>query len=98
MRAIMPLHRFPEEFQCGFSIPALGGKGFPDFAFVIDGPPEVVGEAVDLHVDRVQVPAPVGQGPHSIHPLEANLRGEHRAKSVPPEAHRLMTDLNTALI
>jgi hypothetical protein len=43
MRVTMPRHGFPEEFHCGFSIPALGHKGFQDFAFVIDGPPEVVG-------------------------------------------------------
>jgi hypothetical protein len=45
----MPLHGFPEEFQCGFSIPALGHKGFHDFAFLVDGPPEVVGDTVDLY-------------------------------------------------
>ena len=39
MRATMPLHRFPKEFQYSFSIPALGEKGFQDFTFLIDGPP-----------------------------------------------------------
>ena len=62
MRATMPLHRFHEEFQCGFSIPALGDKGFQDFAFVIDGPPQVVGDTVDLYEDGIQMPPPVGQG------------------------------------
>ena len=68
----MPLHRFPEEFQRGFSIPALDHKGFQDFAFVIDGPPEVMSDTVDLHEHLVEMPAPVGQGPHSFHPLAAN--------------------------
>jgi hypothetical protein len=47
MRVTMALPGFPEEFQGGFSIPALGHKGFQDCAFVIDGPPEVVGDTVD---------------------------------------------------
>lgn len=40
----------------------------------------------------------VGQGPHLVGQLSPDLGGEHRPKSVPPEAHRLMTDLNTALL
>ena len=98
MRATMPLHRFPEEFQRGFSIPALGDKGFQDFGFVIDGPPERVGDTVDLYENLIQMPPPVGQGPHSLHPFAPDLGGEHRSKSVPPEAHRLMSDLDAALM
>jgi hypothetical protein len=69
-----------------------------DFAFVIDSPPEVMGDAVDLHENLVQVPPPMRKGPHSIHPLAANLGGEHWPKSVPPEPHGLMADLDAALM
>ena len=62
MQVNMPLHGSPEEFQFGFSIPALGHKGFQDFAFVIDGTPEAVGDTVDLYENLVEVPPPVGQG------------------------------------
>jgi len=94
----MPLHLFPEEFQGGFSIPAFGDKGFQDVSCVIDGPPEGVGDTVDLYENLIQMPPPVGQGQHSFHPLEPDLGRKHGAKSVPPEAHRLMRDLNAALM
>jgi hypothetical protein len=98
MRVTMPRHGFPEEFHCGFSIPALGHKGFQDFAFVIDGPPEVAGGTVDFCGNPIQMPPPVGQGPHSVDPLAADLGGEHRAEAVPPEPHGLMADVAAALL
>ena len=98
MRVTMPLHGFPEEFQCGFSIPTLGHKGFQDCAFVIDGPPEGVGDTVDLYENRIQMPPPVGQGPHSLDPLAADLGGEHWAQPVPPEPHGFMADLDAPLM
>ena len=98
MRVTMPLHGFPEEFQCGFSIPTLGHKGFQDCAFVIDGPPEGVGDTVDLYENLLQMPPPVGQGPHSRDPFAADLGGEHRAEAVPPEPHDLAVDLDAALM
>ena len=98
MRATMPLHRFSEEFQRGFSIPALGHKGFQDFSFVINGSPKVMGDAIDLHEDLVQMPTPVGQGPHSLHPFAPDLGGKHWAKAVPPEPHGFMADLDAPLM
>jgi hypothetical protein len=98
MRVTMPRHGFPEEFHCGFSIPALGHKGFQDFAFVIDGPPEVAGGTVDFCGNPIQMPPPVGQGAHSVDPLAADRGGEHRAEAVPPEPHGLMADVAAALL
>ena len=98
MRVTMPLHGFPEKFQCGFSILTLGHKGFQDFAFVIDGPPEGVGDTVDLYENRIQMPPPAGQGPHSRDPFAADLGGEHRAEAVPPEPHGFMADLDASLV
>jgi hypothetical protein len=97
-RVTMPRHGFPEDLHCGFSIPALGHKGFQDFAFVIDGPPEVVGDTIDFCGNPIQMPPPVGQGPHSVDPLAADLGGEHRAEAVPPEPHGLMADVDAALL
>ena len=65
---------------------------------MVDRSPEGVRDAVDLKEDLVQMPAPVGQGPHAIDPLSPDLGGEHRAKSVPSEAHGFMADLNAALL
>ncbi len=65
---------------------------------MIDGPPQVVGDTVDLYENLVEVPPPVGQGAHAVDPLASNLGGKHRAKSVPPEPHGFMADLDAALM
>jgi hypothetical protein len=65
---------------------------------VVDLSPEVVRDAVDLHEDLIQIPSPVGQGPHVIDPLSLDLGGEQRAKSVPPEPHGLVADVDAALM
>ena len=53
MRATVAFHRFAEKFQCGFAIPALCNKSLQDFSLMVDGPPEVVRDAVELHEDLV---------------------------------------------
>ena len=94
----MALHGFPELFQCDFSIPALGHKGFQDFAFVIAGPPEVVGDTVDLYEDLIQMPPPVGQGAHASDPFPPDLGGKHRAEAKSPEPHRPVADVDAVLL
>jgi hypothetical protein len=64
---------------------------------MIDGAPQIVHLAVDLHVDLVEVPAPMRMSPHAIDTLLTDLGGEHGAKPVPPEPHRLVTDVDAAL-
>jgi len=53
--------------------------------------------AIDLHVDLVEVPPPVGVCPHPTDPLAADLSGEHRAEPVPSEPYRLVADVDPAL-
>jgi hypothetical protein len=36
-------------------------------------------------------------GPHALDALSADLVGEHRTEPVPPEAHRLVADVDAAL-
>ena len=98
MRATVVFHSCSGEFQGGFSIPGLRDIGFQHLAFVIDGAPQVMCEAVDLHIDLVQVPAPVGQGAHAVDPLATDFGSEHRAKPVPPEPHRLVAGVDAALV
>ena len=81
----MALHHFLEELQCCGLVAGLVGEGFQDFALVIDGPPQIVLFAVDLHEDLVEVPAPMGMGPHAVNELPADLSGEHRPEAVRPE-------------
>ena len=98
MRVTMPLYGFPKESQCSFAISAFRQIAVEDLAFVVDRSPELVLDAVDLHEDLIQMPSPVGQGPHAIDPLSPDLGGEHRAKSVPPKAHGFMANLDAPLV
>jgi hypothetical protein len=50
------------------------------------------------HEHLVQVPFPIGACPHFLNSFPANFSGEHRAKSVPPEADGFMADFDTALM
>ena len=56
-----------------------------------------VGRTVDLHKHLIEVPAPMTKPAHPVHPLPANVGGEHRSEPVPPEPHRLVADVDTAL-
>lgn len=69
---------------------------FQDFAFVIDSAPEVVAFTVDLHENLVDMPAPVRERTHTIHPPASDLSGDHQAKSVPPKTNRFVTDIDPA--
>jgi hypothetical protein len=96
-RATVPLERFLEEFQRRSRVPRLGDVGFQHLALVIDGTPEVVHLAVDLHVDLVEMPPPMREGAHMLTPFPADLASEHRPKPIPPEPHRFAADVDAAL-
>ena len=98
MQAAMALHGFPEEIQYGVAVTALRHKGFQDFPFLTGGSLNLVGDTVDLHEDLVELPAPGGQRPHSLHAFPPDLGGEHRAKPVPTEANHLMADVDPPLM
>ena len=63
----------------------------------LDSPPEVAHLAVDLHVDLVETPMPMGELAHVLDPLSADLAGEHRAEPVSPQPHGLVTNVDAAL-
>ena len=94
----MPFHQFLQDFQRCLAIPRLRHNAFQHLGFMIDGAPKVVRHPVDLHVDLVQVPAPVLVGAHPVDPSSPDLGGKHRAEPVPPEPHCLMTDVDTAFV
>ena len=52
--------------------------------------------AVDLPKHLIQMPAPLRIAAHVRDASPADLRGEHRAKPVPPEPDRLMADVDPA--
>jgi hypothetical protein len=53
---------------------------------------------VDLHENLIQMPLPIRMSAKVLNPLSSDLGGEHRAEPVPPEPHRLVANINTALM
>lgn len=80
------------------AISAFGDKGFEHLTFVIDGPPKVMGLAIYLHEHLVQMPLPLRPGTKTIGPLPSDLRREHWTETIPPVPHRLMTNIDAALV
>ncbi len=93
----MTFQRFPEEFQRSPAIPCLCHETLQHLALVIDGPPQVMPLAVDLHEDLVQVPSPVART-HALDPALPDLGGDHRPEPVPPEPHRLMANIDAPFV
>src|SRR5690606_1375956 len=54
----VPLHGFPDEFQRCPAIARPGHEAFQHLALVVDGAPEIVLLAVDLHEYLVEMPPP----------------------------------------
>ena len=65
---------------------------------MIHGTPEIVGLAVDLHVDLIQMPTPLSDLAELLRPTFPDLAGEHRTKSVPPVPDCLVADFDSALV
>ncbi len=95
-RSAMPLHGAFEKIEGGLSVPALGGKDVADPAVVIGGTPEFVTLPVDPDERLVQTPTPQGTGPVTSTP-SLDLGGENRGRPVPPEPHRRVAGVDTAL-
>ena len=93
----MALQRLLHEGQCGSFFTGFRDKAFKDFTFVIDGAPQVMHLAVDLHVDLIEMPSPMSHALHPANPLPSDFPCEHRAKAVPPEPDSFMTKINAAL-
>jgi hypothetical protein len=90
-------HRYLEEFQCFLLVARLCDVAFQRLTLVIDGAPEVVPLAVDLHKHFVEMPLSTARL-HPLNPALPDPRSEHRAKSIPPEPDSLLADLNSALV
>jgi len=90
----MTPQRLLEEPQGRRFVPLLGDVAFQDLALMIDSTPQIVRLAIDLYEDLINVPAPVREAFHSAYPLALDIRCEHRPKPVPPQSHRLMTNVD----
>ena len=65
---------------------------------MIHGTPEIVGHAVDLHVDLIQMPTPLSDLAKLLRPTFPDLAGKHRTKPVPPVPDCLVADFDSALV
>ena len=64
---------------------------------MIDGAPQVVTLAIDLHEDLVEMPTPVA-GFHALDPALPDLRSEHRPEPMPPKSDRLVANVDAPLV
>ena len=64
LRGPIPLHGFPKEPKCRLLITGFRNKTFQHLTFMIDSPPEIVPNTIDLHEDLIQVPLPLGMLAH----------------------------------
>jgi hypothetical protein len=93
-RITMMLQGFLEEPQSRRFISFLGDIALEHLTLVIDGPPEVVSLAVDLHENLIKVPAPMAETSHPAGPLPLDVSREQGTESVPPEPHGLMANVH----
>ena len=63
---------------------------------MIDCPLAVMRLTVYLHEHLIEMPFPVPEPAHAIDPLKAHFAGEHWPKPIPPETHRLVTNIDAA--
>ncbi len=94
----MAFQGLPEKSQCRRLVTAFLNEAFEHFTLVVDGAPEVMLYAIDLHKDLVEMPPPVLICPHGIDASPLDLGGEDRSEPVPPEPNRLMRDVDAALM
>lgn len=65
---------------------------------MINGPPQVMSLAVDLHKDLVQVPLLLWNLPHVTRAANTDLSGKHRPEAINPVPHTLVADVDAALM
>src|SRR5690606_41997206 len=64
-------------------------------ALMVDHPPQIMYFTIDLNENLIEVPSPVGVTLRPMDPLLTYFTCEYWTKSVPPIAHRFMTDVDT---
>ncbi|HEX8413013.1 MAG TPA: hypothetical protein VF637_03890 [Sphingomicrobium sp.] len=64
---------------------------------MINGTPQVAHLAIHLHAHLIQVPPPMAETPHVRDAPFPDLASKHRTKPVPPEAYRLVSDVDPLL-
>ena len=65
---------------------------------MINGAPEIMPDAIDLHEDLIEMPLPLRVLAHVRRPLRSDLAGEDWSKAIAPEPHALMANINAWLV
>jgi hypothetical protein len=65
---------------------------------VIDRAPEIVLDAVDLYKDLFQVPLPLSALMHIRGAFRSGLSGEDRSKTINPQSHALVANIDPTLM
>ena len=55
-------------------------------------------DAIDRHENLIEMPLPLSMLSHVRRPLRSDLIREDRTKSIDPEAHALMLDVDATLV
>jgi len=65
---------------------------------MIDRAPKVVLLPIYFHEHFIQMPLPIRMSTKLLNPFSPDFRGEHRTKTVPPEPHRFMADIDATFM
>src|SRR3990167_7406298 len=98
MRIAVSLHCFLEEFQRSRLVSLLRDIGLQNFAFVVDGAPQVMPFTPDFDEDLVQMPLPLRTPPHGFAAPFPDLVCEVSTKPIDPEPDALMADIDPTLM
>lgn len=93
----MALQRLLHEPERCRLVAGLRDVALEDLALVIDGAPQIHHLAIELHEHLIKVPSPVAKAAHPRDSLALDFSREHRTEPVPPQPHRLMTNVDAAL-
>lgn len=96
--------KFPQTSLCGLSVQRcllvrpLRGEALEHLVLAVGGTSKIALHAVDPHEGFVEAPAPMPERPHRLGPAATDLGRKDGAKPRPPEARRLVRDIDTALV
>ena len=92
------LHGFLQKPECSGLITGFGDIALQDFILMIDGAPEVVLDAIDLHKHLIQLPLPLSVLAHVGRSFRPDLTCEDWTKSIYLKPHAFVADVDAALM
>ena len=65
---------------------------------MVDSSPEIVGLAIDLHEDLIEMPLPLGDLSHVAGSTHPDLAREHGPETINPEPYAFVANIDSALM